>query len=146
MLLCFNEKVAARSWDETIVTTTAVIASLKANLCSFRLLRESSLELAQFVKIGELRWNGIVRDRSNFKPRKSPSLFSFWAFVRIAVCENYKSSWLMILYFRVRGIITRKDLMGFQMEERIHKFLHSSRDHEMQPPSSSLGHRPSMDA
>ena len=92
MLLCFNEKVAARSWDQTIVTTTAVIASLKANLCSFRLLRESSLELTQFVKTGEFRWNGIVRDRSNFKTRKSPSLFSFWAFVRIAVCENYKNS------------------------------------------------------
>ncbi|XP_073241792.1 chloride channel protein C-like [Porites lutea] len=47
---------------------------------------------------------------------------------------------------RVKGIITRKDLMGFQMEERIHKFLHSSRDHEMQSPSSSLVHRSSMDA
>jgi len=36
---------------------------------------------------------------------------------------------------RVKGIITRKDLMGFQMEERIHKFLHkSSQDQEMQHP------------
>ena len=33
------------------------------NFCSFRLLRESSLELAQFVKEGEFRWNCIVRDR-----------------------------------------------------------------------------------
>jgi len=48
---------------------------------------------------------------------------------------------------RVRGIITRKDLMGFQMEERIHKFLHNSpQDQEMHPPSSSPGHRPSLDA
>lgn len=36
--------------------------------------------------------------------------------------------------------------MGFQMEERIHKFLHSSQDQEMHPPSSSPGHRLSMDA
>ncbi|XP_073241791.1 chloride channel protein D-like [Porites lutea] len=47
---------------------------------------------------------------------------------------------------RVRGIITRKDLMGFQMEKRIRKSLHSSRNREMQPPSSSQGHRRSMDA
>ncbi|KAM7450840.1 hypothetical protein ABFA07_001533 [Porites harrisoni] len=47
---------------------------------------------------------------------------------------------------RVRGIITRKDLMGFQMEKRIRKSLHSSRNREMQPQSSSQGHRRSMDA
>ena len=50
-------------------------------------------------------------------------------------------------YFRVRGVITRKDLMGFQMEERIHKCLHDSHQaQEMHSPSSSSGHRPSVDA
>ena len=72
------------------------------NFCSFRLLRESSLELAQFVKVGEFRWNCIVRDRSNFK-RKSPPLFSFWAFVRIAVCEKYTSSWIIIILLQGQG-------------------------------------------
>ncbi|XP_022809140.1 chloride channel protein A-like [Stylophora pistillata] len=48
---------------------------------------------------------------------------------------------------RVRGIITRKDLMGFQMEERIHKCLHNSHEaQEMQSTSSSSGHRPSVEA
>lgn len=48
---------------------------------------------------------------------------------------------------RVTGIITRKDLMGFQMEERIHKFLHGSLQvQEMQSTSSASGHRPSVDA
>ena len=36
--------------------------------------------------------------------------------------------------------------MGFQIEERIHKCLHSPHDREMHSPSSSSGHRPSVDA
>lgn len=37
--------------------------------------------------------------------------------------------------------------MGFQMEERIHKFLHGSLQvQEMQSTSSASGHRPSVDA
>ena len=33
----------------------------------------------------------------------------------------------LLSYLRVQGIITRKDLMGFQMEERIHKCLQNAR-------------------
>ncbi|KAL9987367.1 hypothetical protein ACROYT_G001661 [Oculina patagonica] len=44
----------------------------------------------------------------------------------------------------VRGIITRKDLMGFKMEERIHGVLHDSHQaQEMQHPSA---HRQSVEA
>jgi len=45
---------------------------------------------------------------------------------------------------RVKGIITRKDLMGFQMEERIHSVLHGTpQAQEMQSPSA---HRQSVEA
>ncbi|XP_020629537.1 chloride channel protein C-like [Orbicella faveolata] len=45
---------------------------------------------------------------------------------------------------RVKGIITRKDLMGFQIEERIHSVLHDSpKAQEMQSPSA---HRQSVEA
>lgn len=44
---------------------------------------------------------------------------------------------------RVKGIITRKDLMGFQIEERIHSVLHDSpKAQEMQSPSA---HRQSVE-
>ncbi|XP_048583909.1 chloride channel protein D [Nematostella vectensis] len=36
---------------------------------------------------------------------------------------------------RVKGIITRKDLMGFELEEKIHEQIHHLMSQELQPPS-----------
>ena len=57
----------------------------------------------------------------------------------IALCNHSLS-----LQRRVKGIITRKDLMGFQIEERIHSVLHDSpKEQEMQSPTA---HHQSVEA
>ena len=56
---------------------------------------------------------------------------------RVEVHLNYSN---LLSCLRVRAIITRKDLMGFHMEERIHKCLQNSHQaQETQSPSSSSG-------